>query len=288
MTWFQLVFALVCCLIVYPLNKVFPALSFLPNIEFKFEKAKQLLPLSFIFVFMVGFNNLCLKYVDISFYQVARSLSVLFTLIFGYFLLSETSSYESIGSCFVVILGYILGNVSEVSTMTFSFLGVFFGLTASAFVALNGIYVKKGLKMLNNDEWLLLFYNTILSIILLGPIAFFFEFNQVRKLDFLFDTYFIFVMSVTALLGWLINIAIYLQIKFTSPLTNSVSGTVKACVQTLIAVFFFEPTTTAIKLFGIFLCIFGSFLYSHYKKQENEKKRKEEEKAKELQNVEKV
>lgn len=104
---------------------------------------------------MVGLNNLCLKYVDVSFYQVARSLSVLFTLIFGFFLLNDTSSWQSIGSCFVVILGYVLGNVSEVSAMTFSFLGVFFGLTASAFVALNGIYVKKGLKVLNNDEWYL-------------------------------------------------------------------------------------------------------------------------------------
>lgn len=93
-------------------------------------------------------------------------------------------------------------------------------------------------------------------------------------------------MCVTAFLGWLINIAIYLQIKFTSPLTNSISGTVKACVQTLIAVFFFEPKTSAMKLFGIFLCIFGSFMYSHFKKQENEKKRKEEEKLKEQQQSE--
>lgn len=232
--------------------RVFPSLSHLPNLEFKFDKAKQLLSLSVIFVLMVGLNNLCLKYVDVSFYQVARSLSVLFTLLFGYFLLSDTSSWQSIGSCFVVIAGYILGNVSEVKTMTFSFLGVTFGLTASAFVALNGIYVKKGLKLLNNDEWLLLLYNTIISIVLLGPIAFIFEWSEVSQLDFLFDTYFIFVMCVTAFLGWLINIAIYLQIKFTSALTNSISGTVKACVQTLLAIFIFQDKTTPMVSFKIF------------------------------------
>lgn len=285
MTWFQIVFALGCCFVTYPLNKVVPALGHLPNLEFNFEKAKQILSLSVIFVLMVGFNNLCLKFVDVSFYQVARSLSVLFTLIFGYFLLSDSSSWESIGACFVVIAGYVIGNVSEVREMKFSFLGVFFGLASSAFVALNGIYVKKALKVVNNDEWLLLLYNTIIAIVLLGPLAFIFEFDGVRKVPFLFDPRFIWYMCITAFLGWLINIAIYLQIKYTSALTNAISGTVKACVQTLLAIVFWESNTSSIKLFGILLCIGGSFLYSHFKKLENEKKRKEEEKRRESEKV---
>jgi len=36
--------------------------------------------------------------------------------------------------------------------------------------------------------------------------------------------------------GFLINISTFLQIKHTSPLTHNVSGTAKACVQTILGI----------------------------------------------------
>lgn len=49
----------------------------LPNLHLEFEvsKAKQILPLTLIFVMMVAFNNLCLQFVQISFYQVCHVMS---------------------------------------------------------------------------------------------------------------------------------------------------------------------------------------------------------------------
>lgn len=217
-------------------------MSFLPNLEFSTEKAKKLFPLAVIYVLMIGFNNICLKYVDIAFYQVARSLTILFSLIFTYFILKESTSVPAIISCFVVIFGYIIGTLGEYGTIKFSWNGVIFGIGSSAFVSLNGIYVKQFLKIVNGDQWLLQLYNSVLAIVVLFPFALFLEFGDVMEVPFLFDPYFLFVMSVTAFLGWLINIAIYFQIKYTSPLTNSISGTAKACVQSLIAIIFFEET----------------------------------------------
>ena len=51
-----------------------PALtSALPSIslEFDLDKARQILPLAVIYVLMMATNNLCLHYVQVSFYQVA-------------------------------------------------------------------------------------------------------------------------------------------------------------------------------------------------------------------------
>lgn len=41
----------------------------------------QVLPLSFVFVAMIAFNNLCLKYVDVSFYYIGRSLTTVFNVV---------------------------------------------------------------------------------------------------------------------------------------------------------------------------------------------------------------
>lgn len=50
----------------------------------------QVLPLSVVFVCMITFNNLCLKYVGVAFYYVGRSLSTVFNVIFTYFILGQS------------------------------------------------------------------------------------------------------------------------------------------------------------------------------------------------------
>eukprot|EP01027_Heterolobosea_sp_BB2_P013588 GEZU01019584.1.p1 GENE.GEZU01019584.1~~GEZU01019584.1.p1 ORF type:complete len:108 (+),score=22.05 GEZU01019584.1:221-544(+) len=49
-----------------------------------------------------------------------------------------------------------------------------------------------------------------------------------------------FVMTITAAMSFLINIAMFLLIKYTSPLTNNISGIVKACLQTILGVVVFR------------------------------------------------
>jgi GDP-fucose transporter C1 len=43
------------------------------RLEFDVAKAKRILPLTVIFVLMMAFNNLCLLYVQVSFYQVRHT-----------------------------------------------------------------------------------------------------------------------------------------------------------------------------------------------------------------------
>merc|ERR1719222_135612 len=53
-----------------------------PKAEYKAGTARRVLPLSIVFVGMITFNNLCLKYVELPFYNVARSLTIVFNVIF--------------------------------------------------------------------------------------------------------------------------------------------------------------------------------------------------------------
>ncbi|ORX50760.1 GDP-fucose transporter [Piromyces finnis] len=220
----------------------------------------RILPLTAIYVAMLTFNNLCLNFVEVSFYQVARSLTIIFNIVLTYFVLHNKTSRNAIYACCIVFIGFIMGSYGE---SHFSFLGLVFGVCSSIFVALYGIYVKKKLQVVDNNEWRLLHYNTTLAILLLVPIVMFSgEIGEIKKVSFLRESSFWVVMTITGVTGFLINISTFLQIKFTTPLTNTISGTAKACVQTVLSVIIFKNPITHLNGFGIFLVLLGSSAYS--------------------------
>ena len=52
------------------------------------------MPLSIIFVITIALNTMCLKNVDVAFYQVGRSLVTIFNVIFSWILLGEKIEEE--------------------------------------------------------------------------------------------------------------------------------------------------------------------------------------------------
>lgn len=173
-TWFQCVLTAV---IIYVLGYVAQGagddsfMKELPNKkpEYNINVAKGILPLSMIFVGMITFNNLCLKYVEVSFYNVARSLSIVFNVVFTYFLLGEKTSMKTCATLLLVIIGFFVGSNGEVN---FSLLGTAFGVTSSCFVCLNAIYTSKVMPLVDKDKWKLAYYNNVNASILFFPLMF--------------------------------------------------------------------------------------------------------------------
>jgi GDP-fucose transporter C1 len=56
--------------------------SIIPPFEFKKHVAKKVAPLTIVYVMMLALNNLCLKYVEVTFYQVKQIIIFLFLIIF--------------------------------------------------------------------------------------------------------------------------------------------------------------------------------------------------------------
>lgn len=101
-----------CGFLLGELGKQVPALSFFPPFEFELPKAQQILKVSGIFVGMITFNNLCLQYVEVHFYQVARSLSIFFNVLFSKFVLGQDTSPKvrapkAVSACACWLLGRV-------------------------------------------------------------------------------------------------------------------------------------------------------------------------------------
>ncbi|CAG8611228.1 2350_t:CDS:2 [Ambispora leptoticha] len=245
-TWFQMVVALGPSWMnntLYTLSR-YKLFSLIPPYEFDLSIARKVAPLTLTYVMMLAFNNLCLQYVEVTFYQVARSLSIIFNIIFTYTLLGAKTTIPALFACIIVFFGFAIGSYGEIN---FSWQGIIYGVTSSAFVALYGIYVKKTLMVLEKNEWRLLHYNTTLSIILLLPMVLFSGEPEKIYMDayFIDETGFWMLMIFTGITGFVINIAMFLQIKFTTPLTNTISGTAKSCFQTALAAWYFQNPISA-------------------------------------------
>ena len=240
-----------------------------PVVRVDTAKCMQIMPLSLVFVGMVMFNNICLKYVEVSFYNVARSLTLVFNVILSYLWMGETTSPRVLLTLLIIILGFIVGIDGEVN---FSLLGTSAGVVSSLFVALNSIFTAKMLPLADNDKGKLLFINNCNASALFLPLIFLFEWDVlVLHSAKLFDMVFWTLMCVSGVFGFLIGLVTVMQVQATSALTHNISGTAKAAAQSILAFYVWGNEMTFNAMMGIVLVLGGSFLYTYAKFLQNDK-----------------
>lgn len=221
-----------------------------PKAQYNADIGKKILPLSVIFVGMITFNNLCLKYVEVSFYNVARSLTIVFNVALSQIILGSTTSART-GLCLlVVICGFFLGAKGEVN---FTKIGTAFGICSSLFVSLNSIFTKKVLPVVDNDHWKLTFYNNVNACILFMPLMAYFEAHTLVAAlgNQMLSPLFWGAMMTAGIFGFSIGIVTVLQIKATSPLSHNISGTAKAAVQSIMALYIWKNPATFMGIMGM-------------------------------------
>ena len=117
--------------------------------------------------------------------------------------------------------------------------------------------------------------NNMNSSFLFLPLIFIFERETIAKYSASFYSPLLWgIMTAAGVFGFLIGIVTILQIKLTSPLTHNISGTAKACVQTMIAVCMFHEQITLRYVIGTCCVLFGTFMYSMIRNREMDRERK--------------
>ncbi len=168
----------------------------------------------------------------------------------------------------------------EESVENLSVLGVVCGVLASLCVAMYAIMTKKVLPFVDNNIWRLQFYNNLNAIPILLILMFILgEFPILAVFPYWTSFYFWMLMISAGLLGIAIGYVTSLQIQVTSPLTHNVSGTAKACAQTIIACMWFSEVKPVLWWASNFMVLGGSSGYTYVRMTEMKAKK---EAAKEL------
>ncbi|XP_073980619.1 GDP-fucose transporter nac [Rhodnius prolixus] len=268
--WFQCLVSVGVCLLMKVLSSLYPKLiSFPPGSPFALHSIKLVLPVTLFFDGMIIFNTLCLKFADVTYYYIGRSLTTVFNVALTFYILKEEVSYNSFICCIIIVLGFFMGIDQESVAGTLSIKGAISGVLASFSLSLYSIYNKKVLPALGNHIWLLAFFNNAYSCILLLPMILLNgELDRLWNYDKLFSSDFWTLMLIGGICGFSIGYVTSLQIQVTSPLTHNVSGTAKACVQTIIAAFWYDEIKSLLWWFSNMIVLFGSAAYTAVKQKE--------------------
>ncbi|KAK0194450.1 hypothetical protein F5146DRAFT_1135201 [Armillaria mellea] len=228
-----------------------------------------------------SFSNYTLKYVDASFYQVARGLVLPFTVGTSFIVLHSRPSLRIIVACVVVTLGFFVGVFLDGSHV--SLVGVSFGVVSSVITATHSVVIKQSLNVVNGSALLLSWYTNLLSAIVLAPIIFLAgEVPGVIKLLFGVDELvrsegtmsalqtFLWGSVITGVLGFLMSIASLLSIKVTSPITHMISSAVRGVAASLLGMWLFHDIITTGRASSIAIILFGSLYYTWVKHQESQ------------------
>ena len=82
-------------------------------------------PLSVIFVCMITFNNTSLKLVEVAFYNVTSSFTIVFNLLFIFVFLRSTINCKKVLRLGAVIFGFLIGTVGKLINLNMR--GAIFG-----------------------------------------------------------------------------------------------------------------------------------------------------------------
>uniref|UniRef100_A0A0N5A6T3 TPT domain-containing protein n=1 Tax=Parastrongyloides trichosuri TaxID=131310 RepID=A0A0N5A6T3_PARTI len=265
-TWYQCVCTVGFCYLFALLKKLFPNIVKFPEMNYDIQICRKIIALSFVFVGMITFNNLCLQYVGVSFYYVGRSLTTVFNVLCTYLILGQKTSFPAILCCGLIILGFFLGVDQENVGGTLSIAGVVFGVLASLFVALQAIYVKKTLPDVNQSIWRLTLHNNVNACIIFIPLIILSgEITRIPHFQYLWTVKFWSMMTLSGFLGFIMGYVTGWQIQATSPLTHNISGTAKAAAQTVIGVIFYAEVKTFLWWTSNVIVLIGSGLYTKVK-----------------------
>jgi len=273
--WVQLVIAVV-------LFAASDVLHLLPDkLTFDLEICKGLGAMVGLNVVGLSFSNYTLKYVDASFYQVARGMVLPFTVGMSFIALNSRPSLRILFSCAIVTGGFFIGVFLDGTIL--SYVGVGFGVASSAITAIHSVVIKKSLNVVNGSALLLSWYTNVLSAIILLPLCliagegpgimtlFFGSAEQVKEGAISALTKFTWGSIITGVLGFLMSIASLLSIKVTSPITHMISSAVRGVAASLLGHWLFQDVISTGRATSIGTILLGSFYYTWVKDQETRK-----------------
>lgn len=238
----------------------------IPDVDIQALFQKDMLKMSLTSVIMIVMNNLMLKHIGVASYQVARSFTLVFTIVLSVRMLKQPLTWKVSLACLLIVIGYVIGIDEENNTGTLSIWGIIYGLLASLSAAVCGIYHKRVGSATNIDSLKQAYYRSINGCLLLSPLVYSTgQGGQVLESNELTSVKFWVFLTVSGALSLAVSWVSILQIRLTSPLTHHISINGRSVAQTIIAILYYKEQKTMWWWCGNLSVVAGVLLYAWLK-----------------------
>lgn len=245
-----------------------------------YKVIRQLYPLILVNVIGLILNTMCLDTVDVLVYQVTRSMVLPLNLFIGLLIDHKLPSIQTSIACITITLGFLFGTITDQFLSEKSKSAVLqdhhlmaktliFGFGSALMAAISSHIIKKCFDDKNRvliEPSKLVYTNNFYSLIILFPVVLVKESKQVilsisgtTKTELIPITGGILISGV---LGLLINLAGYLQIKATSPLSHTISASARGVLQTILACSVLGEKLSSARAISIVLILIGTAIYT--------------------------
>lgn len=226
---------------------------------------KLIFPLPLFFLLNCIFGLSGTKAISLPMFTALRHGTILFLLLGETLILRYTHTMTTKVTVLVMISASIFAAGHDLS---FDLVGYAFVLSNDFFTAANGITAKIKVDIKDFGRFGTLFYNSLVSLPLLLIFVAIFQRDQL-ELVFNFphwsDPLFCLMFTLSAILGFVLNYAIYLATEYTSPLTVSIVGTLKNVFVTFSGMFLSDYVFEKWNFTGLMILLCASLFYSYMK-----------------------
>eukprot|EP01132_Coremiostelium_polycephalum_P000443 gene443-561_t len=233
------------------------------------EQYYKIFLVSILFCSNIVLGNVSIRWVPVSFMQTIKSSVPLFTVVLQVAFFQKTFSRDVYLSMVPIVGGVGLASVNEVN---YNHHGFYAALAASIITALlaivSGMVLNQQMNAIN-----LLYYMTPSSFLMLLPLAYYTEWESIQtKWPLYGEVGPLVILFLSGLIAFLLNIFTFLVIKFTSPLTYTVSGNLKVILSISISILIFRNEINILNGLGGAIAIAGVVWYSQIKYEESKLK----------------
>ncbi|EKX53811.1 hypothetical protein GUITHDRAFT_160935 [Guillardia theta CCMP2712] len=191
----------------------------IPKLEWRIKNFLSAAGVAAAFTAMLSSGNLCLMFVQVSFYQAAKSQHILCILVLSYFLRNEMQPWPVVVSCVGVTLGFIINAIAEadivitklgedLSTLIY---GCVAGFVSSFFVALYPMLLHSSI-LKGKNNWQISINVNAMSLVWYTPLIIYeIWVGGLLSSPFLLDVEFWTFNFATASVGFVLNVAAMLQ-----------------------------------------------------------------------------
>ncbi len=239
--------------------------------DLNWKVARQVAPLSLVFIFYVVVSLAALGRVNVPMFTALRRTTLLFVMALEYFSSGTVPSRWTMAAAGVMMVGAMIAAAKDLTYDPVSYGFVFLTNLGTALYTVNIASVKREHKL---DIFTMLWYNNLMTMPALAILAWWSgEMEAVMNFPHMADTGFLTVFFFSATLALFLNYSTYQSTSLNSPTTQSVIGQLKNFVAFVLSLVLFSDYKFHVVNFGGLLIGFaGGVWYSVMQMQPSPKK----------------
>jgi GDP-mannose transporter len=253
--WFQ-------CVLAVLILEVAKFAGFITYPGLNYTTVKSWLPINLMFIGMLYTGFMSFVYLSVPIITIMKNLTNVFTVFGDFVFFHQTPTWSTAFSIILMTFGAIMAGAND---LQFSWIGYVWMVMNCLLTSAYTLYMRHATVNINLPKLGMVYYNNLLSALLLTPVCYFVGDLQKLQNPSVFNSTFVALNVLTGMFGVCLNFSSLWCVGTTSATTYAIVGSLCKIPITVLGFVLFDAPVTAKGLGFIVLGTMGGLLYGYSK-----------------------